>query len=85
MTIAFRPASFLDAADAMFIISNWSSSMKKSHNAGLLWHEDYAEIMHAQIRRCFFDRAGSRALIAYDCHASGNMPEGGGSRRRARA
>ncbi len=64
--IAFRPADFSDDADRQFIVSNWSASYKKSHNAGLIHTDDYADIMHAQIGRCFFERPGARAIIAYD-------------------
>lgn len=33
------------------IVSLWSSTYRESHYAGLLWHEDYASIMHSSISK----------------------------------
>lgn len=47
------------------IVSLWSASYKQSHYAGLLWHEDYAAIMHAQITKVL-ERQARTAIVAVD-------------------
>lgn len=60
MKLSFRPATPSerrchcpgrpeDSRECSPIVSLWSSTYKQSHYAGLIWHEDYAAIMHAQI------------------------------------
>lgn len=50
-----------------FVVSHWSSSYKKSHQAGSIWHEDYAEIMHKQIDG-YFKHHDLKAILA--CEAT---------------
>lgn len=33
------------------IVSLWSSTYRESHYAGLIWHEDWATVMHASITK----------------------------------
>lgn len=40
-----------DSPRCSLIVSQWSSSYKKSHYAGLIWCEDWAATMHAQITK----------------------------------
>lgn len=47
------------------IVSMWSSSYKKAHKAGLIWHADWASIMHPQITR-MFEVHELRAILAYE-------------------
>lgn len=76
MKLAFRPATAderrcqcpgrpEDSQHCSPIVSWWSSSYKKSHYAGLLWHEDYAEIMHRQISRILSEQARA-AIMAFE-------------------
>jgi len=62
VTIAYRPAL---PEDRMFLVSNWSSSFKKSHHAGLIWTEDWADVMHKQINKAL-DRPCVRSVIAFE-------------------
>jgi len=43
----------------------WSSSYKKSHYAGLIWHEDWASVMHPQISNAL-DRGFVDVILAFD-------------------
>lgn len=62
MTVEFRT---MEPRDRDFVISAWSSSYKGSHFAGMLYTEDYADVMHKQIARVL-DRAGTTTKIAYE-------------------
>lgn len=63
--IAFREADLGNREERMFMISTWSSSWKKSHDAGLIASEDWAEVMHPQFGK-ILDRKGTRAILGYD-------------------
>lgn len=76
MNLAFRPATPderrcqcparpEDSARCSPIVSLWSSTYKQSHYAGLIWHEDYAAIMHAQITK-IIAKQDRTAIIAYE-------------------
>ena len=65
MKLAFRPAGGRDSEDRSFIVATWSSSYKASHYAGILWTDDYASVMHAQLERVL-DRPETTALVACD-------------------
>lgn len=54
-----------DSPKCSLVVAMWSSSYKKSHYAGLIWHEDWAAIMHAQIPK-LLERKEVRVLIAYE-------------------
>lgn len=60
--IAQRPA---EEADWQFVISTWSRSYKGSRSAGLISSDDWADVMHRQIRRALA-LPGVRALVAFD-------------------
>lgn len=62
MTIAHRAAL---PSDRQFIVSTWSSSFKKSHSAGIIQADDWAEIMRPQIEKAL-DRPDARAVVAYE-------------------
>lgn len=64
--IAIRPAH---DTDRRFIVSAWSSSFRRSEDAGLIQMEDWADVMHAQIERAL-DRTDVQALVAYETAAS---------------
>lgn len=64
MNLSFRAAA-RDDSDRQFVISHWSSSYKKSHSAGLIQADDWADIMRPQIAKVL-DRPGMRAIIAYE-------------------
>lgn len=53
------------AADRDFVVATWSSSYKNAHAAGMIASEDWADIMHAQIRK-LLDRPTTRAIVAYE-------------------
>lgn len=65
MKLAFRPAAGRDSEDRQFIVATWSSSYKKSHSAGIIHTDDWADVMHPQFNK-HLDRPGSRAIIACD-------------------
>lgn len=54
-----------DSRHCSFVISMWSASYKKSHYAGLIWHEDWASIAHPQFSK-LLARPESQVIIAYD-------------------
>jgi len=62
MTPLFRPAL---PTDMQFVISNWSASFKVSHSAGLIQSDDWADIMHAQLRKVI-ERPDTRTILAYE-------------------
>lgn len=47
------------------IVSLWSSSYRKSHYAGLIWHEDWAAVMHPSITTILAKQART-AIMAVD-------------------
>jgi GNAT superfamily N-acetyltransferase len=51
--------------DRDFIVSSWSSSFKRSHFAGMIHTDDWAAVMHPQIRRVL-ERPDARAMVAYE-------------------
>lgn len=61
MTIAHRPVT-LDDHD--FVVSTWSISYKRSHSAGIIQADDWAEVMRPQIVKVLA-RPGMRAILAY--------------------
>jgi len=74
MKLAFRPATAderrclcpgrpEDSRRCSPIVSLWSSSYKESHYAGLIWEEDWADIMHRQIAK-IMERQKRTAIIA---------------------
>lgn len=79
MTIAYRSAELTCSScsslavdqpcpamcDPRFVRSTWSSSFKNADSAGIIWHEDWAAIMHAQIGR-ILARPDARTIIAYE-------------------
>lgn len=65
MRLAFRPAAAHASEDRKFILATWSSSYKKSHSAGLITADDWADIMRPQFEK-HLNRIDARALIAYD-------------------
>lgn len=64
MTISYRLATSSDA-DRQFIVSAWSSSFKASHSAGMIYTDDWPEVMHKQIKRVL-DRPDTRVMLAYE-------------------
>ncbi len=46
--IAFRP---ITPDDLAFVVSSWSSSYKSAHAAGMIFTDDWGEVMHRQIKR----------------------------------
>src|SRR5262245_4887131 len=46
LKLAFRPAAGHDSDDRAFVVATWSSSYKSSRYAGILWTDDYADVMH---------------------------------------
>lgn len=60
--IAFRPALYRDDA---FIVSAWSSSFRLSPSAGLICMDDWADIMHVQIRK-MLGRPGVQTIVAHE-------------------
>ena len=76
MKLAFRPAEPderrclcpgrpQDSSHCSLIVSLWSSTYRESHYAGLLWHEDYAATMHAQITKVL-EKQKRTAILAVD-------------------
>lgn len=76
MKLAFRPALAderrclcngrpKDSTHCSLVVSMWSASYKKSHYAGLIWHEDWADVMHPQIANVI-ERADLTTIIAYE-------------------
>lgn len=59
---AGRPA---DSDGCSPVVSMWSSSYKKSHYAGLIWHADWADVMHPQISNVIA-RADLRVILAVE-------------------
>lgn len=62
MTIAHRPA---EPDDESFIVSTWSRAYKESPWAGMIAAEDWAAVMHVQIRKVL-QRRDARTIIAYE-------------------
>jgi len=54
-----------DSQRCSLIVSQWSSSYKKSHYAGLIWHEDWAATMHAQVSK-ILELQKRTAILAVD-------------------
>lgn len=80
MKLAFRPADAderrclcpdkpEDSRRCSPVVAMWSASYKKSHYAGMIWHEDWAAVMHPQISRVLA-RPNLRTVIAYDADDS---------------
>lgn len=79
MTIAYRDAELdceacatvppdeacPESCDRRFVLSSWSRSMKGAHSAGMIWHEDWSTVMHAQIGRLIAD-PDTRTVIAFE-------------------
>ncbi len=76
MRLAFRPAlpderrclcpgRPEDSRHCSPVVAMWSSSYKKSHYAGLIWHEDWAAVMHPQIAKVLA-RPEVSVLLAFD-------------------
>lgn len=65
MKLAFRASAAGGTEDRRFIVSTWSSSYKKSHSAGVIHADDWADIMRPQFER-HLNRLDARAVIAYD-------------------
>lgn len=74
MKLAFRPADPderrclcpgrpEDSRQCSPIVSLWSSTYRESHYGGLIWHEDWATIMHAQIPKVIAKQSRT-AIIA---------------------
>ncbi len=51
--------------DRRFITSAWSSSYKNSHTAGMIFTDDYADVMHRQIAR-ILDWPSTRTVVAFE-------------------
>lgn len=62
MTVAFRSA---ELEDARFIVSSWSRAFKGSNSAGMIADEDWATVMHPQIKKVLA-RPGARTIVAYE-------------------
>jgi hypothetical protein len=60
--ISFRPST---PDDRRFVVSSWSSSYKNSHTAGMIYTDDYADVMHRQIER-ILDRPDARTVVAFE-------------------
>jgi GNAT superfamily N-acetyltransferase len=60
VTIVYRP---LRPSDESFVISSWSRAYKTSRQAGMIATEDWAGVMHLQIRKAL-GRPDARALVA---------------------
>jgi hypothetical protein len=67
VTVAYRTAT---AEDRDFIVSSWSASFKNAYAAGIIQADDWADIMHSQIRK-LLDRPGTRAIVAYEKKSPG--------------
>jgi hypothetical protein len=76
MKLSFRPSTTAerrcmcdgkpaDSDGCSPVVAMWSASYKKSHYAGMIWHEDWAAVMHPQISRVL-NRPNIRTVIAYD-------------------
>lgn len=65
MTAVFRNADPTNEGERIFIVSTWASSCKKSYDAGIIWTEDWASIMHPQIGR-ILDQPHARVVLAVD-------------------
>ena len=64
--IAFRQAL---PRDRDFIVSAWSASYRKSKYAGMIANENWADVMHPQIKRVL-DSRGMQATVAYETTAT---------------
>lgn len=65
MKLSFRPARGRDSDDCQFVIATWSSSYKKSHSAGIICTEDWADLMRPQFEK-HLERRDARTLMACD-------------------
>lgn len=80
MTVGFRPADLRPCkacatisieepcplmCERRFITSQWSSSFKSSHYAGMIYTDDWATVMHPQISRVL-DRPDTTTIVAFD-------------------
>lgn len=76
MKLAFRPASPderrclcpgrpEDSPGCSPIVSLWSSTYKDSDFGGLIWHEDWATVMHAQITK-IIAKQNRTAIVAVE-------------------
>lgn len=54
-----------DSDGCSAVVAMWSSSYKKSHYAGLIWHADWAAVMHPQISKVLA-LPDVRVIIAYE-------------------
>jgi hypothetical protein len=62
MKVGHRDA---DGEDLSFVVSTWSRSFKASPTAGMIADDDWAGVMHAQIRK-LLARPGVRTVVAFD-------------------
>lgn len=60
--IAYRN---MEDRDRDFVISSWSTSFKASFAAGMIYTEDWPDVMHKQIERVLA-RPDARTVIAYE-------------------
>lgn len=51
--------------DRRFVIASWSASFKSSYAAGMIWTDDWATIMHAQIDRVI-SSPDAQTFVAYE-------------------
>lgn len=62
---AFRAADLSDATERTFVRSTWSRYFKMSRDAGMIFTDDWAVVMHRQIDRVL-DRDGARAILCFE-------------------
>lgn len=76
MKLAFRPASPderrclcpgrpEDSPGCSPIVALWSSTYKASDFGGLIWHEDWATVMHPQITK-IIEKQNRTAIVAFE-------------------
>jgi hypothetical protein len=67
VTVSYRSAT---DTDRDFIVSAWSASFKNAYAAGVIQADDWADVMHVQLRK-LLDRPGMRAIVAFDKKSPG--------------
>lgn len=64
--IGYRAADITAGSDdRAFVVANWSSSYKSSHQAGMITSEDWATVMHAQIGKVL-ERPTTKTIVRAD-------------------
>ena len=62
MSVCFRHAT---RKDEPFVVSGWSASFRTAESAGLIQMDDWATVMHPQIRKAM-KRPNVETMVAYE-------------------